>query len=149
VRKTIRSIFRTLCKIYPATKMFSFVIDGVKSKNSRQRAECLEELGLLIEFYNINVCHPTPAQAMKVMAGQICDRDNPVRTAALNSIVTAYNIIGDLVYKYVGKVRAPATKLALNAVVTWAVVHAHFTGTNIFKCRCVSKFFANLYQYKI
>ena len=52
----------------------------------------------------MTVCHPSPAQAIKVMAGQIGDRDNPVRTAALNSIVMAYNILGDQVYKYVGKV---------------------------------------------
>ena len=107
VRKSVRGIFKILCKVHPASKMFSFVLDGLKSKNSKQRAECLEELGLLIDFYGINVCHPSPAQALKLMAGQICERDNSVRTAALNSIVTAYNIIGETVYKYVGKVGQP------------------------------------------
>lgn len=106
VRKSVRGIFKIICKVIPASKMFGFVLEGLKSKNSKQRAECLEELGLLIDFYGINVCHPTPAQALKLMAGQICDRDNSVRTSALNSIVTAYNIIGETVYKYVGKVRA-------------------------------------------
>ena len=51
VRKSIRSILKALCKVYPSSKIFSFVLDGIKSKNSKQRAECLEELGLLIDFY--------------------------------------------------------------------------------------------------
>ena len=66
--------------------------------------ECLEELGCLIEIYGINVCQPSVAQALKQIAQQIGDRDNSVRSAALNTIVAAYHILGDNVYKYVGNV---------------------------------------------
>ena len=55
-------------------------------------------------FQGINVCHPSPAGALKLIAGQICSRDNGVRTSALNTLVAAYNILGETVYKYVGKV---------------------------------------------
>lgn len=67
-------------------------------------AELLEELGCLIENYGMNVCQPSPAHALKIIAGQISDRDNGVRNAALNTIVITYSIIGESVYKYVGTV---------------------------------------------
>ena len=66
--------------------------------------ECLEELGYLIETYGITICQPTPGAALKVIAGQISDRDNGVRNAALNTTVVAYMILGDNVYKYIGNV---------------------------------------------
>ncbi|XP_013397900.1 cytoskeleton-associated protein 5-like, partial [Lingula anatina] len=102
IRRGVRNIFKLICKIYPASKMFSFILDGLKSKNSKQRTECLEELGSLIEVYGINVCQPSPAQALKLIAGQISDRDNSVRSAALNTAVEAYVILGESVFKYIG-----------------------------------------------
>jgi len=71
---------------------------------SRVFVECLEELGGLIEIYGITVCQPSPAQALKLIAQQIGDRDNSVRSAALNTIVAAYLILGEGVYKYIGNV---------------------------------------------
>jgi len=67
-------------------------------------SECLDELCSLIDIYGINVCQPSPAQALKIIAQQISDRDNSVRLAALNAIVSAYYILGDTVYKYIGAV---------------------------------------------
>ena len=66
--------------------------------------ECLEEMGCLIEQYGVNICQPSPAQALKAIAAQIGDRDNGVRNAALNSVVTAYMLLGENVYKFVGHV---------------------------------------------
>ena len=37
VRKGVRSIFKLICKVYPASKMFSYVIEGLKPKNTKQR----------------------------------------------------------------------------------------------------------------
>lgn len=101
VRRDVRNIFKLICKVYPASKMFTYLLDGLKSKNSKQRMECLEELGRLIEFYGINICQPTPAQALKTIASNISDRDNGVRNAALNTTVVAYMIIQDNLFKYV------------------------------------------------
>ena len=67
-------------------------------------AECLEEMGCLIEQYGVNICQPSPAQALKAIAGQIGDRDNGVRNAALNTVVTAYMLLGDNIYKFIGHV---------------------------------------------
>lgn len=65
--------------------------------------ECCEELGILINKYGIEVCQPSP-KVLKDIAAQIADRDNAVRSAALNCIVAAYNIVGNTVYKYIGRV---------------------------------------------
>ncbi|MED6287548.1 Cytoskeleton associated protein 5 [Characodon lateralis] len=91
-----------LCKVYPASKLFPFLMEGTKSKNSKQRAECLEELGCLIEGYGMNVCQPTPAKCLKEIAVHIGDRDTSVRNAALNTVVAVYNVCGDQVYKLIG-----------------------------------------------
>ncbi|NXU51845.1 CKAP5 protein, partial [Turnix velox] len=102
IRKDVRAILNRMCLIYPASKMFAFIMEGTKSKNSKQRAECLEELGCLVESYGMNVCQPTPGKALKEMATHIGDRDNTVRNAALNTIVTVYNVSGDQVFKLIG-----------------------------------------------
>lgn len=67
-------------------------------------SECLEELGCLVESYGMNVCQPTPGKALKEIAIHIGDRDNAVRNAALNTIVTVYNVHGDQVFKLIGTV---------------------------------------------
>ncbi|CAJ0916926.1 unnamed protein product [Ranitomeya imitator] len=127
VRKDVRAILNKMCQVYPASKMFNFIMEGIKSKNSKQRAgesgraalghtgespapsltscpssECLEELGCLVESYGMNVCQPTPAKALKEIAVHIGDRDTTVRNAALNTIVTVYNVHGEQVFKLIG-----------------------------------------------
>ncbi|XP_015769974.1 PREDICTED: cytoskeleton-associated protein 5-like [Acropora digitifera] len=65
------------------------------------KPECLEELGSLIQVFGMNVCQPTPQKAVAAIAGQIGDRDNGVRNAALNAVVEAYFLVGEKTcYKY-------------------------------------------------
>uniref|UniRef100_A0A673Z6M8 Cytoskeleton associated protein 5 n=1 Tax=Salmo trutta TaxID=8032 RepID=A0A673Z6M8_SALTR len=104
VRKDVRTIMGMLCKVYPASRMFPFLMEGTKSKNSKQRAECLEELGCLIGFYGMSVCQPTAAKSLKEIAVHIGDRDTSVRNTALNTMVTVYNVCGEQVYKLIGHV---------------------------------------------
>ncbi|KAJ9598235.1 hypothetical protein L9F63_011056, partial [Diploptera punctata] len=104
VRMGVRSLFRQIERIYPVSKVFSYVMEGLKSKNARQRTECLEQLGSLIENYGVIVCQPNPSAALKEVARQISDRDNSVRNAALNCVVQAYFIEGEKVYKMIGQI---------------------------------------------
>uniref|UniRef100_A0A4W5P729 Cytoskeleton associated protein 5 n=1 Tax=Hucho hucho TaxID=62062 RepID=A0A4W5P729_9TELE len=115
VRKDVRAIMGMLCKVYPASRMFPFLMEGTKSKNSKQRAECLEELGCLIGFYGMSVCQPTAAKSLKEIAVHIGDRDTSVRNTALNTVVTVYNVCGEQVYKLIGNVGF--TQIRLNALV--------------------------------
>lgn len=93
---------RQICCVYPFVKVFAYLMDGLKSKNARQRTECLDELGYLIETYSMSVCQPSPQTALKEIARHISDRDNSVRNAALNCVVQAYFLTGDKVYKLIG-----------------------------------------------
>lgn len=77
-------------------------MDGLKSKNARQRTECLDTLGAIIEKNGMNVCQPTPATAFKEIAKHISDRDNSVRSAALNCVVQGYFLSGEKIYKMIG-----------------------------------------------
>lgn len=38
VRSNVRAILKQIAFIFPNTKMFQYIMDGVKSKNSRQRS---------------------------------------------------------------------------------------------------------------
>ena len=68
-------------------------------------AECLEEIGCLMERHTVNVCQPSVPKAISNLASHISDRDNSVRSAALNSLVTAYVQLGESVFfKHVGSV---------------------------------------------
>ncbi|XP_059352575.1 cytoskeleton-associated protein 5-like isoform X2 [Daphnia carinata] len=103
VKNSVHGIFKTLWRIYPASKLFPYAMEGIKTKNARQRTECLEELGSLIEEFGVAVCQPSPSVALKEVAKQIADRDNAVRSAALNCIVHAYCQEGEKVYKLIGQ----------------------------------------------
>ncbi|XP_020296342.1 protein mini spindles isoform X2 [Pseudomyrmex gracilis] len=104
VRNGVRALFKQIALVYPVSKLFSYVMEGLKSKNARQRTECLDQLGSLIENYGVSVCQPTPSAALKEIAKQIADRDNSVRNAALNCIVQAYFLQGERVFKLIGQI---------------------------------------------
>ena len=101
IRKGFRSIVKQIAQVYAPVKIFNFLLGGLTSKNARQRAECLEELGQMIEGLGLTPFNPSVT--LKEIAKQIADRDNSVRNAALNTITIAYQIAGDQVYKFVGK----------------------------------------------
>lgn len=103
VRNSVHNLFRQICLVFPYTKVFSCIMEGLKSKNARQRTECLDELGYLIETYNMSACQPTPQIALKEIAKHIADRDNSVRNAALNCVVQAYFIVDERIYKLIGQ----------------------------------------------
>ncbi|XP_039313050.1 protein mini spindles isoform X3 [Solenopsis invicta] len=104
VRNGVRALFKQMALVYPVSKLFSYVMEGLKSKNARQRTECLDQLGSLIDNYGVSVCQPTPSAALKEIAKQIADRDNSVRNAALNCIVQAYFLQGERVFKLIGQI---------------------------------------------
>lgn len=104
VKNGVRSSIRKFCRIYPYVKMFAFVMEGLKSKNARQRTECLDELGYLIAQYGLSAITPSPQVALKEIARHISDRDNSVRSAALNCIVQAYFLVDEKIYKLIGQI---------------------------------------------
>ena len=50
VRKGVRGLFRDICSMYPPVKMFTFVLEGLKSKNARQRTGVVCKMSDLMAF---------------------------------------------------------------------------------------------------
>lgn len=103
VRNGVKALFRQICVVYSVTKLFGYLMEGLKSKNARQRAECLECIGHLLETYGSTVL-TSGAAALRELARHIGDRDNAVRSAALNCIANAYFLEGEKVYKMIGQI---------------------------------------------
>ncbi|XP_015786397.1 cytoskeleton-associated protein 5-A [Tetranychus urticae] len=102
-RQKVHEILEIIKEIYPPTKLFTFILNGLASKNARQRSTCLDELGFLMKDYDdLGICQPTPQQAIKEIGKQIGDKDSVVRNAALNCAVVAYEKGGEKVLKWLG-----------------------------------------------
>ncbi|CAH1405349.1 unnamed protein product [Nezara viridula] len=104
VKNSVRGILKQISAVYPVSKQFFYLKEGMKSKNARQRSECLDQLSWLIENYGVSVCNPSPAGALKEIAKHIADRDISVRNAALNCVITAYFLEGEKTLKWVGSI---------------------------------------------
>jgi len=102
IRASCKAILKLVCKIYPASKLFTFLMVGISTKNAKQRTECLDEIGHLISTNGTNVAGAKPSEALKEMAKQIGDRDTSVRNAALNAITETYFQEGEKLYKMIG-----------------------------------------------
>ncbi|CAH2055745.1 unnamed protein product, partial [Iphiclides podalirius] len=104
VRNGVKALFKQICVVYSVTKLFGYLMEGLKSKNARQRAECLECVGHLLETYGSTVMAPGGGAALRELARHIGDRDNAVRSAALNCVANAYFLEGEKVYKMIGQI---------------------------------------------
>ncbi|XP_065581749.1 cytoskeleton-associated protein 5-like [Artemia franciscana] len=100
VKNSVHQIIRQICRVAHTPRLMLHLMDGLKSKNARQRTECLDELGYFIENVGSVVYQGTPF--LKEIAKQIADRDNSVRNAALNCVVQAYFVEGDKVRNMIG-----------------------------------------------
>jgi len=101
IRARVREILKQICSVYPASKLFNYLMEGLKSKNSRTRSECLEEMAHLIQRHGISVCQS--AKVFPLVGKQISDRDNGVRTAALSVLANAYSFVGTAIFKQIGE----------------------------------------------
>ena len=92
-RPRLRQLFRQLCRIYPASKLFTHLIDGLKSKGAKTRSECLEEMHCLLSRNGLSVL--IPVKHVPIIGTMVGDRDAGVRSAALNVLVQTANLLGD------------------------------------------------------
>jgi len=49
LRGKIRELTRQIVSIYPAAKVFPYIVEGFHSKNNRTRIECADLVGQLLE----------------------------------------------------------------------------------------------------
>lgn len=93
MRTRIHAIFRQVCRIYPASKLFMLFMEGLRNKNSRTRAECLDELATLLSRNGLSVLQA--GRHLPAIGLLIADRDSHVRNAALNVCVQANQLMGN------------------------------------------------------
>ena len=116
IRGDVHVLFRTICRTYPSSKVFQYCLEGLKSKNSKQRTELVMEITYMIERQGMSVCQSGAAKSMKIIAKQVSDKDNTARSAALDCVVAVWNIIGNDVYKLLGTMDDKSTSLVLERV---------------------------------
>ena len=90
IRSFVKQIFKKLCLLYATSRLSAFLMEGIKAKNAKLRAEVLDELGTMVRDSGSSVLQPTPGACLKEIAKQIGDRDNGVRNGALNCITEVY-----------------------------------------------------------
>ncbi|CAM6101171.1 unnamed protein product [Calypogeia fissa] len=101
VREKMRELMRVLCCLYPCSKIFVYITEGLRSKNNRTRIECVEHIGFMIERYGIEV--GGPGKCLNGVVALTTERDGELRKASLNTLATAYQILEEDVWKYLGK----------------------------------------------
>ncbi|OUC40750.1 HEAT repeat protein [Trichinella nativa] len=90
VRTGAQNLVGIIASLSSPCKIFPYLIESCKVKNSRQRAQCLTLMGSMISTEGLSVCGSPPQAALKAIAAYIGDRDRYVRDAALNALVSAH-----------------------------------------------------------
>ena len=95
VRTTVTEILLEMELIFSDKRIFEQVLEGAKSKNSRQRHECLKFLCGMIGRGGMDIVGPPKQQSLKDIAAHISDKDQTVRSSAMNCLVEVHKLIGD------------------------------------------------------
>uniref|UniRef100_A0A914YW63 TOG domain-containing protein n=1 Tax=Panagrolaimus superbus TaxID=310955 RepID=A0A914YW63_9BILA len=103
VRNLVKKIVSQISICHVPAKIFPLILDALNSKNSRQKAECLQLADTFLEYFGLNIC-ANPQQSLKTIAGCISERDSTARNAALNCIGTVWRKVGDRVYQMIGNI---------------------------------------------
>ncbi|KHJ75149.1 hypothetical protein OESDEN_25235 [Oesophagostomum dentatum] len=93
MRNAVREIIDEITDICGPFKMCPTLLEALKTKNARQRAECLQVLELYIERAGLTQLKSLGIH--KAIAACVSDRDNNVRSAAINGLVACYREEGD------------------------------------------------------
>ncbi|KRX90238.1 Cytoskeleton-associated protein 5 [Trichinella pseudospiralis] len=75
VRTAAQNLVGIIASLSSPCKIFPYLIESCKVKNSRQRAQCLMLMGSMISTGGLSVCGSTPQVALKAIAAYIGDRD--------------------------------------------------------------------------
>lgn len=103
VRNLVKKIVSQISICHVPAKIFPHILDALNTKNSRQKAECLQLADTFLEYFGLNIS-ANPQQSLKTIAGCISERDSNARNAALNCVGTVFRKIGDRVYQMIGNI---------------------------------------------
>ncbi|CAO2842672.1 unnamed protein product [Amaranthus hypochondriacus] len=101
LREKIHELTKQIVSVYSAAKLFPYVVDGLRSKNNRTRIECSDLVGFLLENHVTEISGQL--KSLQIVASLTAERDGETRKAALNALATGYKILGEDIWRYVGK----------------------------------------------
>ncbi|CAJ1976721.1 unnamed protein product [Sphenostylis stenocarpa] len=118
VREKMRELTKQFVVIYSASKCFLYILEGLRSKNNRTRIECADLVGFIIDHHCAEISGHL--KSLQTVASLTAERDGETRKAALNTLATGYKILGDDIWKFVGKL-TDAQKSMLDDRFKWKV----------------------------
>ncbi|XP_047310498.1 protein MOR1 [Impatiens glandulifera] len=101
VREKMRELIKQIVHTYSAAKTFPYILEGLRSRSNRTRIESADLVGFLIDNHVAEIAGQL--KSLQIVASLTSERDGETRKAALNSLATGYKILGDDIWKYVGK----------------------------------------------
>ncbi|GKV26713.1 hypothetical protein SLEP1_g35961 [Rubroshorea leprosula] len=118
VREKMRELMKQIVHMYSATKTYPYLLEGLRSKNNRTRIECVDLVGFLIDHHGAEIS--SQLKSLQIVASLTAERDGEIRKAALNTLATGYKILGEEIWRYVGKL-TDAQKSMLDDRFKWKV----------------------------
>lgn len=101
VREKMRELMKQIIHTYSATKTFPYVLEGLRSRNNRTRIECADLVGFLLDNYGAEISGQL--KSLQIVASLTAERDGDARKAALNTLAIGFKILGEDIWRYVGK----------------------------------------------
>nr|XP_016493302.1 PREDICTED: LOW QUALITY PROTEIN: protein MOR1-like [Nicotiana tabacum] len=101
VREKMRELTKQIIHAYSAAKTFPYILEGLRSRSNRTRIECADLVGYLLDNHEAEI--GGQLKSLKDVANLTAERDGETRKAALNTLATGYKILGDDIWKYLGK----------------------------------------------
>ncbi|EEF28119.1 microtubule associated protein xmap215, putative [Ricinus communis] len=118
VREKMRELTKQIVHAYSASKTFPYILEGLRSKNNRTRIESADLVGFLIDHHVAEISGQL--KSLQIVASLTAERDGETRKAALNTLATGYKILGEDIWRYVGKL-TDAQKSMLDDRFKWKV----------------------------
>lgn len=101
VREKMRELIKQIIHAFSATKAFPYILEGLRSRNNRTRIECSDLVGFIMDNHGTEIVGQL--KNLHIVAHLTAERDGETRKAALNALATGYKILGDDIWRYVGK----------------------------------------------
>ncbi|CAI5527573.1 unnamed protein product, partial [Closterium sp. Naga37s-1] len=102
IREKMRELMRSLPLVFPATRVFQALVEGLRSKNNRTRIECVEHMDAMLERHGIETMGSSRVPLVTV-AALTTERDTELRKAALSMLASVYVVLGDDIWRLLGK----------------------------------------------
>ncbi|CAA3011554.1 MOR1 isoform X1 [Olea europaea subsp. europaea] len=101
LREKMRELMKQIIQTHSAAKTFPYILEGLRSRNNRTRIECADLVGFLLDNHVSEISGQL--KSLQIVASLTAERDGETRKAALNTLAIGYKILGDDIWRYVGK----------------------------------------------